>query len=87
MTAADSITINEIEPLLLNGRDAAKLLGVSARTWRRFDSTGLVPQALRLGRSKRWAVDELRLWVAAGCPSRAQWEHIKRNDNREQIAA
>ncbi len=68
-----------IEPLALSGPDAARPIGVSARTFRRLDSTGQVPQALRVGGSKRWSVAELSAWLSAGAPNRARWEGLKEN--------
>lgn len=59
--------------LLVTGAEAARLCNVSERTWRSWDSAGRVPAAIRLGRSKRWRPEELRAWVAAGCPPRREW--------------
>lgn len=66
-----------IAPFAVSGQDAAALLGVSARTWRRLNAAGLVPQALRVGGSKRWSVAELRGWIEAGCPARARWVQLR----------
>ena len=70
-----------IELRALSGPDAARLIGVSARTFRRLDSTGQVPQALRVGGSKRWSVAELRGWIEAGCPDRARWRESQAGAN------
>jgi hypothetical protein len=29
---------------------------------------------MRIGRATLWRADELRAWVEAGCPRRAEWE-------------
>ena len=63
-----------VEPLLVSAKDAARLCGVSERTWRGWDSSGKCPGATLNGGCKRWRFDELRRWVAAGCPSRTRWE-------------
>ena len=60
--------------LLLTGRQAAALCGRSLRTWRAWDAAGRVPRAIRIGHSAFWRPEELRAWVAAGCPDRATWE-------------
>jgi len=65
---------NATLPLLLRAADAARLCRVSLRTWRAWDATGNVPQPVRIGRAVFWRLDELRAWVAAGCPDRATWQ-------------
>jgi len=61
-------------PLLLTAADAAALTGKSLRTWRTWNAAGLIPKPIRIGRSTLWRTDELRAWVAAGCPCRKLWE-------------
>ncbi len=60
--------------LLLTARDAAVMCGKSVRTWRSWDAAGLIPRPMRINRSTLWRADELRAWVSAGCPRRAEWE-------------
>jgi predicted DNA-binding transcriptional regulator AlpA len=62
-------------PLLLTAAEAAALCRTSVRTWRAWDAAGKVPRAIRIGRAKLWRPDELREWVAAGCPERSIWNH------------
>lgn len=62
------------DAIAVSGADAARLLGLSGRTWRRLDAAGLVPRAVKIGASKRWSVDGLKQWIKAGCPSRGRWE-------------
>lgn len=64
----------EPSPLLLSARQAASMCGKSLRTWRTWDAAGWIPRPVRIGRSTLWRADELREWVAAGCPRRAEWE-------------
>jgi len=63
-----------LEPLLLRAVQAADVCGASVRTWRIWDTTGKIPQPIRIGRVTFWRYDELRAWAAAGCPDRAGWE-------------
>src|SRR5262249_21481078 len=69
------------ELLLVNARTAAAMCGKSLRTWRTWDAAGWVPRPVRIGRSTLWRVDELREWVAAGCPHRSEWEARKPNQH------
>ena len=62
------------QSLLLTARQAAELLGISVRTWRTWDAGGLVPRAIQIGHTKRWRADELRRWIADGCPARHAWK-------------
>jgi predicted DNA-binding transcriptional regulator AlpA len=61
-------------PLLLTAREAATLCGKSLRTWRSWDAAGVIPRPVRIRRCTLWRADELRRWIAAGCPNRQQWE-------------
>ena len=60
--------------LLVTARHAAGMCGKSLRTWRTWDAAGWIPRPVRIGRSTLWRLDELRAWVAAGCPRRDEWE-------------
>lgn len=64
----------EASTLLVTAKQAAQMCGKSLRTWRTWDSAGMIPQPVRIGRSTLWRLDELRQWVDAGCPRRAEWE-------------
>ena len=59
--------------LLLRDVGAAQLLGVHRATLRRLVAQELAPPPCRLGGSIVWRVDELRAWVAAGCPPMRRW--------------
>jgi predicted DNA-binding transcriptional regulator AlpA len=63
-----------LDALLLSARQAARICGKSLRTWRTWDAAGWIPKPVRIGRSTLWRAHELRLWVAAGCPRRDEWE-------------
>jgi predicted DNA-binding transcriptional regulator AlpA len=64
--------------LLIDTRQATKLLNLSSRTLWTMYHTGRMPQPIRIGRAIRWSLDELRAWVAEGCPSQDKWEWSKR---------
>jgi excisionase family DNA binding protein len=68
----------QFAPLLLPAAEAAKLLSISERHFYKLHSSGRVPRPIRFGRAVRWRADELREWVAAGAPSRAQWQSMRK---------
>jgi predicted DNA-binding transcriptional regulator AlpA len=72
--APDGTGAKEPELLLLKACQAARICGKSVRTWRTWDAAGWIPRPVRIGRSTLWRADELRQWVAAGCPRRVEWE-------------
>ena len=59
-----------VDPLAVNARDAARICGISIAMWWKFDRSGRCPRAIRMGRLKRWRVEELKAWLAMGCPPR-----------------
>jgi prophage regulatory protein len=63
--------------LAVGPAEAAKMLGISPRHFRSMNASGRLPAPIRLGRSPRWAVDELRAWLLAGSPSREKWNIIR----------
>ena len=75
----DSTTITPAtEPLLLSAGAAAKLCGVSMRTWWSWQSAGYIPTpVLRRGRVIRWSRSELAAWIAADCPPLDRWRVMR----------
>jgi excisionase family DNA binding protein len=65
------------KPLLLRAPEAAALLGTSVRTWRTWNATGKIPRPMHIGRMVLWRPDELKAWIAAGCPDRVVWESLQ----------
>ncbi len=65
------------ERLALPAAAVAKLLGISLRHLWKLSASGRLPAPIRLGRSVRWRLDELRAWLNAGCPARDQWEAMR----------
>ena len=68
---------DDAKPLLLTAFQAAEMFGAGLRTWRTWQATGRIPQPIRIGRKNFWRSQELRAWVAAGCPDREKWEIVK----------
>ena len=50
------------------------MLGAGVRTVRTWDAAGKLPSPIRLGGKVVWRVDEIRAWLAAGAPRRAEWQ-------------
>ena len=73
-------TDTDINVLLVGTDEAARLLGMSRRSFERIDSNGkLGPLPIKvLGGRPLWSVEELRAWVRAGCSTRAQWQIDKK---------
>ena len=62
------------EPLLIDAKQVASLLGISRTLFYTMHSSGqLGPMPVKLGRRSLWRPDELYKWVQAGCPPRDQW--------------
>jgi predicted DNA-binding transcriptional regulator AlpA len=72
--STDELNTALSQQLLVTAKQAARMCGRSLRTWRAWDSAGWIPQPIRIGRATLWRADELRTWVEAGCPRRAEWE-------------
>ncbi len=70
------------EALTLNAGQGARLLGISRAHFYRLHSAGQVPLPIHLGNAVRWVRQELEDWLAAGAPSRAQWEAMKKSQKR-----
>ena len=62
--------------LLVSAMRAAAICGKSLRTWRAWDAAGWIPRPVRIGRSTLWSMQELREWIAAGCPKRHEWDSL-----------
>jgi predicted DNA-binding transcriptional regulator AlpA len=67
-------------PLLVDRDGLAAMLDVSPRQAARLDAAGKVPAPISFGRrSKRWAVEEIRSWIASGAPPRSRWAAMRRS--------
>jgi predicted DNA-binding transcriptional regulator AlpA len=65
-------------PLLIDIHDLARLLDRSVASLYRDAAAGRLPDAVRLGGSKRWRAAEITAWVAAGCPDNRTWQAHRR---------
>jgi predicted DNA-binding transcriptional regulator AlpA len=71
----------DAEKLTLSPTNAAAALGVSRSQFWKLNGSGRLPAPVYLGtRAPRWRLDELRKWLAAGCPDRATWAKRARED-------
>ena len=65
-------------PILVDTVAAAGLLSISPRHLISLDNSGrLGPMPIKLGARKLFAVEDLKNWVAAGCPARQKWQERK----------
>lgn len=58
--------------LLLNTRETSRMLRLSEKTLYTLEKTGRMPKAIRIGSAVRWSYEELKAWIAAGCPSQTE---------------
>ena len=56
--------------LLIDAKAAAALLAIGARTLWTYTNCNAIPSR-KIGRAVRYCPDELRAWIAAGCPTHA----------------
>jgi prophage regulatory protein len=71
----------EPQPLVVDAKPLAVILGgIGVRTVRALDAAGKLPKPIRIGGRVVWLLDEIRAWLAAGAPPRAEWEARKRAD-------
>ena len=68
------------DKLLLSAAEVAGLLGISRSAFYSLLSSGRIgPLPVRLGRSVRWSIDELKAWLSArdpvtgSLPNRDKW--------------
>jgi predicted DNA-binding transcriptional regulator AlpA len=62
------------EQLCVDRAGLGLMLNLSERQIARMDAAGQIPAPLRFGRrSKRWNVEEVKAWIAAGAPPRSRW--------------
>jgi predicted DNA-binding transcriptional regulator AlpA len=61
-------------PLLIDAPLVAEMTRRSVRSVWRDHAAGRLPRPVRIGGAVRWRREEIIMWVAAGCPSRDEWE-------------
>ncbi|MCH7752859.1 MAG: helix-turn-helix domain-containing protein [Planctomycetes bacterium] len=71
---SNSAHLSESVCLAVPVGEVAKILGISVRHVWALLAQGRLPQPVRLGRSVRWNLKELRDWLDAGAPDVVVWE-------------
>jgi len=64
----DTLLPERTKPALISAGELADLLQISTRTLWRLRSAGKLVEPIKLGGSTRWRLEEVRQWIAAGCP-------------------
>ena len=68
-----NVVLQMPEPILLDAKQAAAMLGIGRAHLYALHSSGRLPMPIHLGRRTLWRADELKDWVKAGCPNRQRW--------------
>jgi predicted DNA-binding transcriptional regulator AlpA len=68
-----------LRPLAVDASRLATLLSLGLRTIRTMDAAGKLPTPFRCGNRKLWSVTEIKAWIAADAPDRAEWEQRKKS--------
>ncbi|HWG42518.1 MAG TPA: hypothetical protein VN688_06990 [Gemmataceae bacterium] len=63
-----------VEPLVIGSGTLAAWLETSKATLFRMLAAGKIPRPMPFGQQPRWNAAEIRAWIAAGMPARAEWE-------------
>lgn len=66
-TSDPTVNLDSMGTLLVTTRTAAQLLCLSERTIWSLANSGTL-RSVKIGRAVRFSTDDLRTWVAAGCP-------------------
>ena len=74
---------NGVKALLTDVHGFATMINRSARTIHRLNDAGKIPKPLRINRGLLWRKSDIFLWLENDCPSRRQFEKIRKavNDN------
>lgn len=70
-------TTAPIQPLAVDAAQAARMCGIGRTCWLGLVNAGRAPAGIRLGKRVVWRIADLDDWLAAGAPSRDQWERKK----------
>lgn len=66
---------SDTERLTATDSELARMLGISSRHLWNLDKTAKIgPAPIKLGKSRRWNLADVRAWLDAGAPGRAEWE-------------
>jgi predicted DNA-binding transcriptional regulator AlpA len=78
---AAAVLTTSVEPLLVANEQAAAACGIGRATWFRLKSAGKTPAPVKLAGRVLYRAEDLRLWVALGCPPRKEFEARKAAGN------
>lgn len=67
--------MSDASPLLVDSREAARLLAISPRSLWSLTACGAIPSR-RIGRSVRYSPADLSDWIDRGCPTERPDEGI-----------
>jgi hypothetical protein len=75
MDGSAGVVLRPVPRVLVHIEDVAAMLGRSSQTVRRHELLGLMPKAVRRGKTAKlqWNVAEIEAWAAAGCPPMSEW--------------
>jgi predicted DNA-binding transcriptional regulator AlpA len=77
MTTETTATNDTDVSLLIDIHVLAVLLDRSEASLERDIPAGRLPAPVWLGGSRKWRRSEIQDWVAAGCPTQAEWEELR----------
>lgn len=67
----------EFGRLAVSACELGESLGINERhVWAMHSKELLGPELLALGGARRWGVEEVTQWVAAGAPPRVEWRKL-----------
>lgn len=55
---------------LIDVGELSRVTGLSKPTLWRHHEAGLIPAGMKIGRSVRWRLADITLWIESGCPRR-----------------
>ncbi len=61
-----SNTVATSDPIAVGAREAARLCGISPRSWWRLVAMGKTPPGYKLGGRRVWRIADLKAWAANG---------------------
>jgi hypothetical protein len=67
-TGLAALAAPALVPLLCTQNDVAMLAAISKRTVKRLTAEDAIWGIVRIGRSVRYNLDQVRDWIRAGCP-------------------
>src|SRR5438874_2493248 len=64
-----------VETLMVSEDEAREICGKMSRaSWHRYKAAAMTPAPVRVGGRVFYRVEDLKLWVAQGCPDRKTFE-------------